>query len=252
MPDAPDRTAPPGATPEDVQQARVVEAVARLSGTVAHEFNNLLTAILGHAQLLAETVPPDSPDHESVHEILAAGQRATALTRMLLTAGRRRASNPRLLDLVTVLGEAMPLVIAGLGPAHRVETRVATGSAPVVADRGEVEQVVMALVTNARDALPGGGDVVLALERAADARHVRLRVTDAGTGLSEAARAHLYEPFFTTKPRDQGLGLGLALVKATMTRAGGTVTVEDAPGGGTAVTLTFPLAAAGDEAAATP
>jgi two-component system, cell cycle sensor histidine kinase and response regulator CckA len=245
----------PGGAEEDLQQARVVEAVARLSGTVAHEFNNLLTAILGHAQLLAETLPADSRDLDSVREILAAGDRATALTRTLVASGRRRPPQPREFDLAAAVREALPLVMAALEPAHRVETRIAVEPAVVRADRGEVEQVLVALAANASAAMAGAGTLTVALDAtgaaATDAppRTVRLRVIDDGAGLSPAARAHLFEPFFTTRPRGRGLGLGLALAKATMTRAGGTIRVGDAPGRGTEVTLTFPLAA---DAAAAP
>ncbi len=240
---------------EELRHAQKMDAVGRLAGGVAHDFNNLLTAILGHAQLLVDTLPADDPSHDSALEIQHAGQRAAQLTRQLLSFGRKQPLQVRVHDLLVVLGEVLPIMRAALGEAITLEARQALSEAWVRADRGELEQLMMNLTMNARDAMAESGSLtiqtdVVAIEAGEDERpahlaagpYVRVRFTDTGAGMAPEVRARAFEPFFTTKPRGQGLGLGLAMAYATMARCGGAIEVQSEPGRGTTITLLFPRA----------
>jgi len=223
---------------EQFQQSQKMEAVGRLAGGVAHDFNNLLTVILGYsAQLLAE-LPPDDVHREEMDEINKAGERAAALTRQLLAFSRRQVLQPQVLDLNTVVADMERMLVRLLGADVRYVTIAAPAPARVRADCGQMEQVLMNLVVNARDAMPKGG--TLTVEIAASLQNVTLAVRDTGQGMDEATQKRIFEPFFTTKPAGVGTGLGLSTVYGIVTQTGGTVSVTSEVGVGTTFTVTLP------------
>jgi len=229
----------------DLRQAQKMEALGRLAGGIAHDFNNLLTVILSYCAMLAKTMPPDSRGAQDVEQIERAGLRAAELTRQLLAFSRRQVLEPTALDLGVTLramdGMIRPLI------GEDIELRIVIGGdgGAVMVDAGQVEQVVMNLVVNARDAMQGGG--VLTLETAhvdltssaaaevglAPGAYNTLAVTDTGTGMDEQTKAHLFEPFFTTKEPGKGTGLGLSTVMGIVEQSGGHVTVASELGRGT-------------------
>jgi PAS domain S-box-containing protein len=237
---------------DQVQRGQKLESVGRLAGGVAHDFNNLLTVILGCADELSELVGDDVALREPVEQILEASRRARDVTRQLLAFARREVIAPRPLRLDQVLRAAEPLLRRVLG--EDVELALSTPDEPwhVQGDPAQLEQVLLNLTVNARDAMPVGGRVEIALRNArivrADAGRpddapgdwVRLRVEDQGTGMTPEVKAHLFEPFFTTKPHGKGTGLGLATVYGIVTQAGGHIHVESEAGRGTAFEICLP------------
>jgi signal transduction histidine kinase/CheY-like chemotaxis protein len=240
-----------------LRQAQKMEAVGQLAGGVAHDFNNLLTVVLSAASGLREKLSPDHAAQVDVREILDAGERASALTRQLLAFSRRQHLSPRVIDLGDVaagmermlgrlLGEGVALSIVRGGPAH------------VYADPGQVEIAILNLALNARDAMPRGGRLELAVRPvpAGDPAHpagpdapagdlALLAVRDTGVGIEPAVRGRIFEPFFTTKGFGRGTGLGLAIVQGVVEECGGTIAVDSEPGRGTEFRLWFPLRAPG-------
>ena len=234
---------------EQLHQSQRLESIGRLAGGVAHDFNNVLTVIQACAGSLREGPPPPSAEQrEDLEEILSAARRAGDLTRRLLAFARKQVIAPVVLDLGWVVGSARGLLQRLVGEDVRVELAVADGLWPVRLDPGQLEQVLMNLAANARDAMPGGGVLRIELanadappEAAASAgQWVRLAVTDSGAGMAPDVRSHLFEPFFTTKPAGIGTGLGLATVYGILRQNGAHVAVESAPGKGTRFTLWFP------------
>lgn len=243
---------------EQLRQAQKMEALGRLAGGVAHDFNNILTTILGFSELLLASLPSGSPMAEDLSEIHKAGERAAALTRQLLSFSRRQAIEPMLLDLndlTTDLERMLRRLVLG-----SVEMRL--GLEPdlglVRADRGQLEQVVMNLVVNASDAMPAGGTLTIRsgnvdLEEAWELQHldlvpgryVKLSVADTGTGMPPEVLSHVFEPFFTTKGPGKGTGLGLATVYGIVKQSGGLITVESEFGRGTKFTVYLPRVAEG-------
>jgi signal transduction histidine kinase/ActR/RegA family two-component response regulator len=239
-------------TRQELQQAQRMESIGRLAGGVAHDFNNLLTAILGNVSLAQlDLAAPSLPQYLS--EIGQAAESAAALTRQLLSFSRRQMIEPRVIDLGEVLRRLERLLVRTLG--EDVELRVSARARDRIRiDVAQLEQIVMNLAVNARDAMPGGGllqieteDVVL--DEAYCARHalasrpgphVLLAVTDSGCGLTEEVRAHLFEPFFTSKPQGKGTGLGLATVYGAVKQNGGLIDVYSEPGRGTCFKIFFP------------
>jgi signal transduction histidine kinase len=235
------------------EQARRADALARFAGGVAHEFNNVLTAVRGYASLLLDASPPGDPRREDVLELQRAGERGSALTRQLHAFGRRDDAAPRVLDpnrLVTHVEEMIrPLVPANVS----VLLELAPGAGPVRADPGQLEQVVVTLAVNARDALAGGGRIVIRTrtvtlpgpeapaDRVAPGRWLVLSVADDGPGLDEEDLENVFEPFFVTRGRDAASGLGLAAVQAVVRQNGGTVTAESAPGLGATFRVWLPV-----------
>ncbi len=216
------------------RQSQKMEALGRLAGGIAHDFNNLLTVILGEVGILLEDLPANDPRRHSLEQILQAGDRAAALVRQLLAFGRRQVLQPELLNLNDVLKGIEQMLRRLIGEDVTLTMLLAGNLPPVLADRGQIEQVVMNLVVNARDAMPRGGQ--LAIQTAPchidatsehlspDARpgaYAVLIVSDTGTGIDPAVQAHIFEPFFTTKPRDKGTGLGLATVHGIVRQSGG-------------------------------
>jgi two-component system cell cycle sensor histidine kinase/response regulator CckA len=237
------------------QQAQKMEAIGRLAGGVAHDFNNLLTVILGYCRLLLASLAPDDPREADLAAIQTAGTRAAGLTRQLLAFSRKQIIEPTLLDLNVVVADMQSMLGRLIGEDVKVVLGLRPELGPVKADRGQVEQVVMNLALNARDAMPKGG--ALTIETAnveldenyakthlsvKPGPHVVLTVTDSGTGMSPEVQARLFEPFFTTKEVGKGTGLGLATVDGIVARSGGSVKVDSEIGRGTSFKVYFPRA----------
>jgi two-component system, cell cycle sensor histidine kinase and response regulator CckA len=226
-----------------LQQAQKMEAVGQLAGGVAHDFNNLLMAIGAAAELL--TMHGDEKTRQLAGLIGRAKDRGSRLTRQLLTFARKDVIQPRVLSPAQVVRDAEPL-LRGL-ISERIDLDLdLRESRPIVADPGQIEQILLNLVGNARDAMPGGGrigvevgDADVSIDGAAPP-WVVLRVRDSGAGMDADVRARLFEPFFTTKPRDKGTGLGLATVHGIVTQNGGLIEVESAPGEGSCFTISWP------------
>jgi PAS domain S-box-containing protein len=237
---------------ERFRQSQKLEAVGRLAGGVAHDFNNLLTVILSCAGELAELLPPGDPGRTEADEIGDAARRAAQLTRQLLAFSRRQASAPTPLDVGEIAAGMESLLRRLIGEDVVLELVREPRLGHVRADPAQVEQVILNLAVNARDAMPAGGrlrietaNVDLRGREAArvgtsPGRYVALSVRDTGCGMSEETRSHLFEPFFTTKAKGKGTGLGLATVYGIVTQAGGDVRVESAPGAGSTFRILLP------------
>jgi PAS domain S-box-containing protein len=228
-----------------LRQAQKMEAIGQLAGGVAHDFNNLLTGILSYAELANAELPADSPAHEDLEEVARAARRASALTRQLLTFSRKQVAQPQPLDLNAVVQGALPLLRRVVGEGATVETALVPEVRATWADPGQIEQVLMNLVVNARDAMPKGGTIIIETTMIGGpgvAPRVQLAVRDNGIGMDAALQSRIFEPFFTTKPVGQGTGLGLAVVYGIVTQAGGTIEVDSAPGTGSSFVMRFPVA----------
>jgi two-component system cell cycle sensor histidine kinase/response regulator CckA len=230
---------------EQFRQAQKMEAVGRLAGGVAHDFNNLLTVIRGNADLLGSaTLGPGEVG--LLDDLVLAADRATALVRQLLMFSRRQPVRVEVLDLNGVITALSALLRRLLGERVVLEPALSGGPVVVRADRSHLEQVVMNLAVNARDAMPNGGTLTVRTEAAERAtakgpgRFVRLTITDTGTGMTDEVKARIFEPFFTTKGQDQGTGLGLATVFGIVQQSGGHIDVETAPGAGTTFRVDLP------------
>jgi PAS domain S-box-containing protein len=238
---------------EQLRRVQKMEAVGRLAGGIAHDFNNLLTVILGYAELLLEQSPPGTEAHAPLAEIRRAAERAAELTKQLLVFSRRQAAAPVVVDLNALLHDLEEVLRRLAGDGVRLVLRAGPGLRRVKADPAQLEQVLAQLATNARDAMPGGGELSLATENmtvAAGAsgpppgEYVRLTVRDTGVGMDEATLGHIVEPFFTTKELGGGSGLGLATVYGVVRQCGGHIAAASEPGRGTTFTLLFPAFAA--------
>ncbi len=234
----------------ELRQAQKMEALGRLAGGIAHDFNNLLTVILSYSAMLAKSLPPDSRSARDVVQIGRAGQRAAELTHQLLAFSRKQVLEPKALDLGAALQMMEGMIRRLIG--EDIELRIVLGHdvPAVMVDAGQVEQVVMNLSVNARDAMQGGGVLTLETSRA-EGGHAILSVADTGVGIDAKTKAHMFEPFFTTKDRGKGTGLGLSTVMGIVEQSGGRVTVESEPGRGTTFRVILPAVAA-DLAPATP
>jgi PAS domain S-box-containing protein len=235
-----------------LQHSQKLEAVGRLAGGVAHDFNNLLTAIVGFAAMLKEELDEDDPRREGVNGILQSANRASHLTRSLLAYSRKQFMQPRPVDLCEAIRTVDKLLHRIIGEDVELVLDLPRAGLPAVADPGQLEQVLVNLCTNARDAMPGGGTLRLAGEEvtlsAAEAarrelpgegRYVRIRVSDTGRGVSPEVMAHVFEPFYTTKSPGSGTGLGLSIVYGIVRQHGGHVELESELGKGTTVSLLF-------------
>ncbi|HEX7496043.1 MAG TPA: PAS domain S-box protein, partial [Candidatus Limnocylindrales bacterium] len=236
-----------------LSQAQRMEAVGRLAGGIAHDFNNLLTAISGFGELASAGVSRDDPVSEDIGEILKASDRAAVLTKALLAFSRRQVMQPSKLDLNEVVSGLTPMlhVLLGEGVELVLECDIQLG--PVLIDRGQLEQVILNLALNARDAMPGGGRLTIATANASiDARyaashvgavpgpHVKLVISDTGIGMTPEVMEHAFEPFFTTKARDKGTGLGLSMAIGVIQQSGGTIDTASSPGAGSVFTIILP------------
>src|SRR5579862_1996576 len=223
---------------EQLRNAQQMEAVGRLAGGVAHDFNNILSIIMGHGELLMRTGEVDERVRNGLEQIRRAAERAAALTQQLLAFGRKQVLQPRVLDLNESVAEIQMMLARVIGEDIELVASLHPSLAPVKADPGQIEQVLMNLAINARDAMPHGGRLTmetsnteLTAEQARECdltagRYVMLKVTDTGYGMEAATLAHIFEPFFTTKPRGKGTGLGLATVYGILKQSGGSIRVE--------------------------
>ena len=221
----------------ELLSAQKLESLGRLAGGVAHDFNNLLTGITGYATLLLERANGDGELRRDLGEIVRAADRAAELTKQLLAFGRRQVLKPRPLDLNAVVADVEPLLQRLVGEDIALEIRSGTGLGTVRADPGQIEQVIVNLAVNARDAMPDGGRLTIETRNAADGR-VELVFTDTGVGMDEDTVGQIFEPFFTT--REQGVGLGLASVYGIVHQSSGEVAVASTPGAGTSFIITLP------------
>jgi PAS domain S-box-containing protein len=240
---------------DQLVQAQKLQSIGRLAGGVAHDFNNLLTAILGNAELALMDLPEDHAARESVREIVQAAERAASLTRQLLSFARKQLIEPVPLDLSAVVAGSIQMLRRLLGEDVEIMAELDEGLGIVLADPGQVQQLLINLTVNARDAMPDGGR--LAIETAGlvvedeyravhpdvgPGRYVTLTVTDTGTGMSQEVLSHLFEPFFTTKRQGEGTGLGLATCHGIVGAGGGHIWVHSELGLGTEVTILLPVA----------
>ncbi|MBA3894965.1 MAG: response regulator [Gemmatimonadales bacterium] len=241
----------------ELAQAQQMAVLGRFAGGVAHDFDNLLTAIQGYTSLLLRDLRPDDSQREGLEEIRQSSERAAGLTRQILAFGRRHAAESGPVDLNGLIGNLVRLLPPLIGDDLALVTVLAPSIGMVRADAGQLEQVIMNLVVNARDAMPDGGRLTIATanEHISDfdsraspelppGRYVMLTVRDTGTGIDPAALPSIFEPFFTTKELGRGLGLGLATVYGIVKQCEGHIDVESAPGRGTSVRVYLPMARA--------
>lgn len=237
---------------EQFRQAQKMEAVGRLAGGVAHDFNNLLTAIGGFGQLVYDALDPKDALRDDVRQIIKAGERATSLTRQLLAFSRRQLLVPKVLSLNDVVLDMQKMLERLVGADVEMVTELHPKLGRVKADPGQLEQVLMNLVVNARDAMPNGGRITIATSNVnldhndhlesgiPSGRYTLLTVRDAGTGMTEEVRSHLFEPFFTTKETGKGTGLGLATVYGITQQSNGHILVESRLGHGSTFKIHLP------------
>ena len=247
-----------------LHQAQRLESVGQLAGGVAHDFNNLLAGIMNYAGLVSSSLKTEMKSRglseveafvtlvDDVEEITKVAKRAVALTRQLLIFSQRKVLQPAVLDLNSVVGDIEDLLRHTIGENVVLQTTFAANLPPIKTDRGQIDQIVMNLVVNARDAMPGGGEIVIETTSfQADEQYarlhgieagtvVRLTVSDTGTGMTPEVAARAFEPFFTTKPKGRGTGLGLATVYGIVTQLGGGVAISSRLGAGTTIHVDLP------------
>ena len=238
-------------------ESQKMEAIGKLAGGVAHDFNNMLTAILGYSSMIQEDAPPKSAIRDQALQIRRAAENAAALTQKLLAFSRKQVLQSDPVDFRSMLGNLLPLVRNAVGEDITVSTQMGEDLWPILADPVQVEQSILNLAINARDAMPKGGTLQIAARNAprphgerrpdADVKpgdYVQITVTDTGIGMDEATRTRMFEPFFTTKAPGKGTGLGLSTVYGFVRQCGGYIGVMSTPGQGTSIELLLPRASA--------
>ena len=235
---------------QELRQAQKMEAIGRLAGGVAHDFNNLLTVIMGHSQEIIERLPPGDPTRADAVQIFNAGELAASLTRQLVAFSRQQILVPEALDLNAVVGSLTPMLRRLIGEGVDLVIHIGAERCAVKADPGQLEQVIVNLVVNARDAMPHGGTLTIETAAATVERfdpddrppgpYVVLVIRDTGHGMNAHTKAHLFEPFFTTKDAGRGTGLGLSTVYGIVKQSGGYIFVDSEPSCGAAFRLYFP------------
>jgi signal transduction histidine kinase len=233
---------------EQLRQSQKMEAVGRLAGGIAHDFNNLLTVIGGYTETAISELPADAPTAALLREVRRAAESAASLTRRLLMFSRQKSISLSPLDLNAMVADVEQLLTRTLGEDIEIVTSLQGGVNPIQGDATQLQQVLMNLAVNARDAMPRGGTLSIEtanVEQGAprggpSSSAVELRFSDTGCGMTEATKAHIFEPFFTTKELGHGAGLGLATVYAIVQGMGGTIHVSSDPGRGTTFTMRFP------------
>jgi two-component system, cell cycle sensor histidine kinase and response regulator CckA len=238
---------------EQSRQSQKVEAIGQLAGGIAHDFNNLLTAIQGYCELLSGELGSDSPHQRDLGEIRRAADRAASLTRQLLAFSRRQILDVRVVDLRSALSAMEPMLRRLIGEDIDVTVKTTDEAARVKADPGQIEQVILNLAINARDAMPDGGSILLEVMNVTlddwyvsrhvsvtSGRYVMLAVTDTGVGMDGATQARIFEPFFTTKKAERGTGLGLSTVYGIVKQSGGNLWVYSEPGRGSTFKVYLP------------
>jgi two-component system NtrC family sensor kinase len=245
---------------EQLRQSQKMEAVGQLAGGVAHDFNNLLTVIIGYGNMAKMKMRPDSPERLNLDQVIDAAGRATELTRGLLAFSRKQVMSPRPCDLDELIRDVEKFLRRIIGEDIRLDTRLATASPTILVDKVQIEQVMINLATNARDAMPKGGTLSISTGlRDLDDRFLRthgygapgrfaeIAVSDTGEGMPEETVARIFEPFYTTKEPGKGTGLGLSIVYGIVKQHNGYITVESARGAGTTFRIFLPLAPAASE-----
>lgn len=238
-----------------LERARRLEAVGKMAGGVAHDFNNLLAVVLNYSDFIADALPGDSELQQDLAEIRRAGERGASLTRQLLIFSRREVARPEAINLNEILSNLEKLVTRTLGEQIELTIGLADGLPMIEADPAQIEQALVGMALNARDAMPEGGSLTIQTEdvdldldyvdmnpQAQTGRHVRITIADTGHGISPELIERIFEPFFTTKSRTEGTGLGLAAVHGVMANASGHITVYSEPGLGAVFRLHFPAA----------
>jgi two-component system, cell cycle sensor histidine kinase and response regulator CckA len=237
---------------EQLRNAQQLEAIGRLAGGVAHDFNNILSIIMGHGELLLATAGTDERSRNGLQQIRRAAERAASLTQQLLAFSRKQVLQPKVLDLNEVVADVQKMLTRVIGEDIDLVAKLHPSLAPVTVDPGQVEQVLMNLAINARDAMPHGGEIVMETsnvdvdpERGRDVDlapgpYVMLKVTDTGHGMDAGTLGHIFEPFFTTKKMGKGTGLGLATVYGIVKQSGGSIQVESEEGRGSDFRIYLP------------
>jgi CheY-like chemotaxis protein len=238
---------------ERFRQAQKMEAVGRLAGGIAHDFNNLLMVIQGYADLLADRLPAGDSLRRNAEQIQKASQRAASLTQQLLAFSRKQILAPKVLNVHSVVADMEKMLRRLIGEDIHLETTSQKDLGLVKADRSQIEQVILNLAVNARDAMPGGGRITIETANVeldgsftrvpqvlAPGKYVMLAVADNGTGMDAETQAHIFEPFFTTKEKGKGTGLGLATVYGIVKQSGGYVWVYSEPGHGATFKIYLP------------
>ncbi|MBZ5654100.1 MAG: PAS domain S-box protein [Acidobacteriia bacterium] len=251
---------------EQVRQAQKMEAIGRLAGGVAHDFNNVLSVVMGYSDLALERLDPSHPVARNLSQIKKAAKGAAALTRQLLAFSRQQILFPRVLDLNSVVNNLNDMLLRLIGEDVSLTFKAGDGLGSIEADLGQVQQILMNLVVNGRDAMPTGGRIIIETSNVdlqegyvganapamSPGRYVMLSVSDTGCGMDEKTMAYIFEPFFTTKGPGQGTGLGLSTVYGIVKQSNGNIWVYSEPGAGTTFKLYFPRVEAYPKSMASP